>query len=152
MRNLLILLLYSTLAVSSCSNLQSDITKPSPRVQSSIRPINVTKGRTADERVHEFELSPNQWVETNLLITPNQKVLIHHFASNERVTVNLGGKTFPPLQQPGTITPTYTSRNCDRDVGVKAKVKYYCVELNQAESIKLFASNSVRVGILVKNR
>jgi hypothetical protein len=146
------LLLLSSLGVSSCTNALSENPKWSPRVQSSIKPIKVTKGRTADEKVHEFEVPSNQWVETSLLVTPNQEVLIHHFASSEQVTVNLGGMTFPPLQKPGTIIPTYTSQDCTRDAGVKAKVKYYCVQLNGAESIKLFAGSSVRVGILVKDR
>lgn len=138
------------------SSAQSKTKKSTKKVaktsSSTIKEDKISDGRTADEKVHEFILPANQWVETSLLIKPNQEVLIHHFASNESVTVKLGGTTFPTLQKAGTLIPLYTSKNCSRDSGVKAKITYFCVQLNQSESIKLFASNSVRVGILVKNR
>jgi hypothetical protein len=126
--------------------------RETPKAKSVIKADKVTSGRTADEKVHEFVLPPNQWVETSLLINPNQEVLVHHFASNESVTVNLGGTTFPTLQKAGTLIPIYTSVDCSRDGGVKAKVTYFCVQLNQSESIKLYAQKSVRVGVVVKNR
>lgn len=117
-----------------------------------IKPDKVTAGRTADEKVYEFVLPANEWVTTSLLITPSQEVLIHHFTSSERVTVKLGSLTDSRLQAPGRVLPLYTSRNCAGDRGVKAKVSYTCVQLSKAEGVKLFARNSVRVGIVVKNR
>jgi hypothetical protein len=121
-------------------------------VTSTVKPTRVSRGRTSNEKVHEFDLPANQWVETSLLIRPNQEVLVHHFASSEAVTVTLGGTTFPRLQTAGTVIPLYTSKNCSSDTGVKARVRYFCVQLNQPESIKLFASNSVKIGVLVKDR
>lgn len=126
--------------------------KETSQTKTAIKADKVTKGRTANEKVHEFVLPPNEWVETSLQITPNQEVLVHHFTSNEPVKVNLGGVTDTRLQKAGTILPLYTSKNCSNDPGVKAKVAYYCVQLNQPESLKLYANNSVRVGVAVKNR
>ena len=137
-------------------NRESDARRPPsvqpPNTTSVIRAEKISKGRTADEKLHEFVVPANEWVRTSLSITSNQEVLIHHFASNEAGTVSLDGTTFPPLQKPGTLIPLYTSPNCSTDSGVRAKVQYFCVQLNQPEGIKLFARNSVRVGILVKNR
>ena len=123
-----------------------------PRASRVIKADKVTKGRTADEKVYEFLVPANQWVETALKIQPNQEVMVHHFASNEPVKVNLGGKTETRLQKAGTVYPMYTSTNCTNDKGVKAKVPYICIYLTQPESIKLFAAKSVRVGVVVKNR
>lgn len=111
-----------------------------------------TRGRTADEKVYEYIVPANEWVVTNLLISPNQEVLVHHFNSNDRVTVKLGALTDLRLQKPGTILPLYTSRSCSTDPGIRAKVAYTCVQLDKAEGVKLFARNSVRVGVVVKNR
>lgn len=112
----------------------------------------ITKGRTADEKVYEYVVPASEWVATSLLIAPNQEVMIHHFTSNERVTVKLGALNDSRLQKPGTILPLYTSRNCSSDRGVNAKVTYTCVQLGKSEGVKLFARNSVRVGVVVKNR
>ena len=112
----------------------------------------VTNGRTANEKVYEYVIPANEWVETKLQISPNQEVMIHHFTSNERVTVKLGALNDSRLQRTGTILPLYTSRNCSSDRGVNAKVTYTCVQLSKSEGIKLFARNSVRVGVVVKNR
>jgi len=117
--------------------------------------INIDKsgrGRTANETLYEFVLPANQWVQTSLLIEPNQEVLVHHFASNDTVNINIADTTFPPLQKAGTIVPLYTSRNCSRDSGVKAQVAYTCVHLERPEGIKFFSNKSVRVGVLVKAR
>lgn len=112
----------------------------------------VTQGRTSDEKVYEFIVPANQWVETDLIINSNQEVLIHHFTSNEQVSVTLGGITDNRLQKAGTILPLYTSNNCANDPGVKAKVQYYCRQLKNSESVKLYARRPVRVGIAVKDR
>lgn len=112
----------------------------------------ITKGRTSDEKVYEYVVPSGQWVETELLIKPNQEVLIHHFASDEKVWVNLGGVTDDRLQKSGTILPLYTSKNCSRDPGVRAKVKYYCRQLKEPESVKFYVRQTVRVGIVIKNR
>lgn len=117
-----------------------------------IKPDKITAGRTAGEKVYEFVLPANEWVVTSLLITPSQEILIHHFTSSERVTVKLGSLTDSRLQAPGRILPLYTSRNCKGDRGVTAKVTYTCVQLSKPEGVKLFAKNSVRVGIVVRNR
>lgn len=126
--------------------------RETPKTNKIIKADKVTKGRTADEKVHEFVLPPNQWVETSLQITPNQEVMVHHFASNEPVKVNLGGTTDTRLRKAGTILPLYTSTNCLNDKGVQAKVQYTCVQLSQPEGVKLYANKSVRVGVVVKNR
>ena len=123
-----------------------------PEPTAIIKVDRISKGRTPGEKVYEFILPSGQWVETDLTIKQNQEVLIHHFSSSESVTVRIGGTSFPPLQKPGTIIPIYTSRNCATDRGVNAKVQYFCVQLDHAETIKLSASNSVRVGVLVRNR
>ena len=109
-------------------------------------------GRTPDEKMYQFTVPANQWVETSIKITPNQEVMVHHFLSDERVTVRLGGLTDSRLQRPGTILPLYTSRNCSADPGVRAKVSYTCVQLSTPESIKLFARRTVSVGIYIKGR
>lgn len=112
----------------------------------------ITGGRTSDEKIYEYIIPADEWVVTSLWIAPNQEVLIHHFTSNERVTVKLGGHTDSRLQKAGTILPLYTSRNCSTDPGVNAKVTYTCVQLSKSEGVKLFARNAVRVGIAVKDR
>jgi hypothetical protein len=120
--------------------------------QKEIKADKVTRGRTADEKVYEYVVPANEWVVTSLWIAPNQEVMIHHFTSNERVTVKLGALNDSRLQRAGTILPLYTSRNCSTDRGVNAKVPYTCVQLSKSEGIKLFARNSVRVGVVVKDR
>ena len=109
-------------------------------------------GRTPDEKMYQFTVPANQWVETSIKVGPNQEVMVHHFLSDERVTVRLGGLTDSRLQRPGTILPLYTSRNCSADPGVRAKVSYTCVQLSTPESIKLFARRTVSVGIYIKGR
>lgn len=111
-----------------------------------------TRGRTSDEKVYEYNVPANEWVETSLNIYPNQEVLIHHFTSNERVTVKLGNLNDSRLQRSGTVLPLYTSRNCSTDRGPSARVTYSCAQLGKSEGVKMFARNSVRVGIAVKNR
>jgi hypothetical protein len=130
----------------------TNLSGESPKVKSVVSADKITKGRTAGERVYEFSLPPAQWVETSLLIQPNQEVMIHHFASNEPVKVNLGGMTDSRLQKPGTILPLYTSKNCAADPGVSSQVRYACIELRQPESLKFYVSNPVRVGVVIKNR
>ncbi len=120
--------------------------------QTEIMADKITKGRTSDEKVYEYVVPANEWVVTNLWIAPNQEVLIHHFTSNERVTVKLVVLNDSRLQKAGTILPLYTSRYCSTDRGVNAKVAYTCVQLSKSEGVKLFARSSVRVGIAVKNR
>lgn len=120
--------------------------------QREIKADKITRGRTADEKIYEYVLPANEWVVTSLWITPSQEVMIHHFTSNERVTVKLGALNDSRLQRAGTILPLYTSRNCSTDRGVNAKVAYTCVQLSKSEGVKLFARSSVRVGIAVKNR
>lgn len=107
-------------------------------------------GRTPGEKMYQFTVPANTWVETSIQVRPNQEVMVHHFVSAERVTVRLGALTDNRLQRPGTILPLYTSRNCSADPGVRAKVPYTCVQLNAPESIKLFARQTVSVGIYVK--
>lgn len=109
-------------------------------------------GRTPAEKMYQFTLPANQWAETSIKVKPNQQVNIHHFLSSERITVQIGGLTDSRLQQPGTILPLYTSTNCSTDRGVQAKVKYTCVQLSRPESIKLFARQSVSVGIYIQDR
>lgn len=109
-------------------------------------------GRTPYEKMYQFTLPANQWAETSIKIKPNQEVNIHHFMSNERVTVRLGGLNDSRLQQPGTILPLYTSTNCSTDRGVQARVRYTCVQLSRPESIKLFARQSISVGIYISDR
>jgi hypothetical protein len=109
-------------------------------------------GRTPDEKMYQFTVPANQWVETSIKVSPNQEVMVHHFLSDERVTVRLGGLTDSRLQRPGTILPLYTSRNCSADPGVRARVPYTCVQLSTPESIKLFARRTVSVGIYIKGR
>lgn len=109
-------------------------------------------GRTPDEKMYQFTVPPNRWVETRIKVGPNQEVMVHHFLSDERVTVKLGGLTDSRLQRPGTILPLYTSRNCSADPGVRAKVLYTCIQLSTPESIKLFARRTVSVGIYIKGR
>ncbi len=79
--------------------------------QREIKADKITSGRTADEKVHEYALPANKWLVTSLWITPNQEVLIHHFISNERVTVKLGALNDSRLQRASAILPLYTSRN-----------------------------------------
>lgn len=112
----------------------------------------VGPGRTPDEKMYQFTVPANRWVETGIRIKPNQEVMIHHFLSSERVTIKLGGLTDSRLQQPGTILPLYTSRNCSSDPGVRARVQYTCVQLDGPEGVKLFARQSVTVGIYIKDR
>lgn len=109
-------------------------------------------GRTSAEKMYQFTLPANQWAETSIKIKPNQEVNIHHFMSSERITVQLGGLNDSRLQQPGTILPLYTSTNCSTDKGVQARVRYTCVQLNRPESVKLFARQSVSVGIYISDR
>lgn len=109
-------------------------------------------GRTPDEKMYQFTVPANRWVETSIKVGPNQEVMVHHFLSDERVTVRLGGLTDSRLQRPGTILPLYTSRNCAADPGVRAKVAYTCVQLSTPEGIKLFARRTVSVAIYIKGR
>jgi hypothetical protein len=109
-------------------------------------------GRTPDEKMYQFTVPANRWVETSIKVGPNQEVMVHHFLSDERVTVRLGGLTDSRLQRPGTILPLYTSRNCAADPGVRAKVAYTCVQLSTPEGIKFFARRTVSVGIYIKGR
>lgn len=109
-------------------------------------------GRTSYEKMYQFTVPANRWVETSIKVRPNQEVMVHHFLSDERVTVRLGGLTDSRLQRPGTILPLYTSRNCSADPGVRAKVPYTCVQLSSPESVKLFARQTVSVGIYIKGR
>jgi hypothetical protein len=144
-------------SVAETSHLTTGVIPPggsreTPQATSIINADRITRGRTAEEKVHEFVLSPNQWIATSLQITPNQEVMINHFASNDPVKVNLGGITDTRLQKAGTILALYTSTDCSRDPGIKAKITYYCIQLNQPEGLKLYASNAVRIGVAVKNR
>jgi hypothetical protein len=120
--------------------------------QKEISADKITRGRTADEKIYEYVVPANEWVVTSLLITSSREVMIHHFASSERVTVKLGALNDSRLQRPGTILPLYTSGNCSTDRGPSARVTYSCVQLSKPEGVKMFARNSVRVGIAVKNR
>lgn len=149
---LLFLLIFSNLVVNAQILSSVSVGRDYDKADKIIKPDKIGPGRTADEKIYEFVLPPNQWVETSLLIKVNQEVLIHHFTSSEAVSVRLAGTSFPTLQKPGTIIPAYTSSNCSRDPGVKAKVRYFCVQMSQSERVKLSAKNSVRVAIAVKNR
>jgi hypothetical protein len=112
----------------------------------------ITKGRTNDEKVYEYVVPANEWVETSLNVYPNQEVMIHHFTSNERVYVKIGSFSDSRLQRAGTILPLYTSRNCSNDRGPNARVTYYCVQVERSSGIRFFVRNSTRVGVAVKNR
>lgn len=111
-----------------------------------------TRGRTTDEKVYEYVVPANEWVETSLNIYPNQEVLIHHFTSNERVHVKIGSFSDSRLQKAGTILPLYTSRNCSSDRAPNARVTYYCVQIERSNGIRLFVRNATRVGVAIKNR
>jgi hypothetical protein len=138
----------SNLNSSSSSTPSSD--RPQP--QSTVQVEKIGRGRTPDEKMYQFTVPSKKWVETSIKIKPNQEVLIHHFTSNEQVTVNIAGMTDSRLHTPGTMMPLYTSTDCSRDRGVQAKVQYYCVQLSQPESVKLYAEHSVPVGIYIRNR
>lgn len=112
----------------------------------------ITKGRTADEKVYEYEVPAGEWVETSLNIYPNQLVHIHHFTSSERVYVKIGNFSDSRLQRPGTILPLFTSTDCSTDRGPEARVTYYCVQIGRSSGIRFFVRNSTRVGVAVKNR
>lgn len=120
--------------------------------QKVINADKVTKGRTSNERIHEFVVPANEWVETSLKVSPNQEVNIHHFTSSERVQVKIGNYSDSRLQRPGTVLPLYTSRDCSKDRGPNARVTYYCVQISGATAIKFYVRNQTRVGVAVRNR
>lgn len=112
----------------------------------------VTKGRTAGEKVYEYVVPANEWVETSLNIYPNQELLIHHFTSNELVQVKIGSFSGSRLEKAGTVLPLYTSKNCSSDRPPNARVTYTCVQVSRSSGIRFFVRKSTRVGDAVKNR
>ena len=118
--------------------------------RSTVKVDKVLAGRTPNEKMYQFSIPAQTWVETNIKIQPNQEVNIHHFTSNEQVTVSLGAMTDDRLQRPGTIMPLYTASDCSVRRNLHPTVSYTCVQLNQAESIKFYARNPVQVGVYVR--
>jgi hypothetical protein len=130
----------------------SVIMREIPAIGSTIKPISTTNGKSKGQKHYVFAVPAEQWVQTSLTIEPNQVIEIHHFDSNEPVSVNIGGTTDTRLRKAGDILPYYTSTDCKRDRGVEAQVPYTCIQIFSAESIKLFAKNSVNVGVYLKKR
>jgi hypothetical protein len=130
----------------------SEKSNSSPQPQRTVQVEKTSKGRTPNEKMYQFTVPAKTWVETSIKIKPNQEVNIHHFSSSERVTVNLGSYMDDRLQTPNTVIPLYTSKDCSSDRGVQAKVQYYCAQISQPETIKLYAESSVPVGVYIRNR
>lgn len=128
----------------------SSVSSSRPQPQSTVKVEKVTKGRKPNEKMYQFSIPARTWVETNIKIQPNQEVNIHHFTSNEQVTVSLGAMTDDRLHTPGTIMPLYTASDCSVRRNIHPTVSYTCVQLNQAESIKFYARNPVQVGVYVR--
>lgn len=118
--------------------------------QATVKVEKVLGGRTPNEKMYQFTIPAQKWVETNIKIQPNQEVNIHHFTSSEQVTVSLGAMTDDRLQRPGTIMPLYTATDCSVRRNIHPRVSYTCVQLSQAESVKFYARNPVQVGIYVR--
>lgn len=121
-----------------------------PQPQSVVKVEKVLTGRTPNEKMYQFSIPAGTWVETNIKIQPNQEVNIHHFTSNEQVTVSLGAMTDDRLQRAGTIMPLYTASDCSIRRNIHPTVSYACVQLSEAESIKFYARNRVQVGVYVR--
>ncbi len=159
---ILILIVYVVIPIISSvipiiSNIKSQrgssadsTSRPTPQL--TVKVEKTGPGRTPNEKMYQFTVPAKKWVETSIKIKPNQEVMIHHFTSAERISVSLGEFMDNRLQTPGTILPLYTSKDCSKDRGVQAKVRYTCVQLSQPESVKLYAENSAPVGIYIRNR
>lgn len=128
------------------------IIRETPTIGSTIKAISTTNGKSKGQKHHVFAVPANQWVQTSLTVEPDQVIEIHHFDSNEPVSVNIGGTTDTRLRKAGDILPYYTSTDCKRDRGVEAQVPYTCIQIFSADSIKLFAKSAVNVGVYLKKR
>ncbi|HEX6649073.1 MAG TPA: hypothetical protein VF075_06025 [Pyrinomonadaceae bacterium] len=136
--------------IASLPDFGTSVSSSRPQPQSTVKVEKVSGGRTPDEKMYQFSIPARTWVETNIKIQPNQEVNIHHFTSNEQVTVSLGAMTDDRLQRPGTIMPLYTASDCSVRRNIHPTVSYTCVQLSQAESIKFYARNPVQVGVYVR--
>lgn len=136
--------------IANLPNLGSSVSGSRPQPQATVKVEKVSGGRTPNEKMYQFSIPARKWVETNIKIQPNQEVNIHHFTSNEQVTVSLGAMTDDRLQKAGTIMPLYTASDCSVRRNIHPTVSYTCVQLNQAESIKFYARNPVQVGVYVR--
>jgi len=136
--------------IASLPDFGSSVSNSRPQPQSTVKVEKVSGGRTPNEKMYQFSIPAGMWVETNIKIQPNQEVNIHHFTSNEQVTVSLGAMTDDRLQKPGTIMPLYTASDCSVRRNIHPTVSYTCVQLGEAESIKFYARNPVQVGVYVR--
>lgn len=136
--------------IRSLPSFGSSVSSSRPQPQATVKVEKVLGGRTPNEKMYQFSIPARKWVETSIKIQPNQEVNIHHFTSNEQVTVSLGAMTDDRLQKAGTIMPLYTASDCSVRRTIHPTVSYTCVLLNQAESIKFYARNPVQVGVYVR--
>ncbi|QYO65299.1 hypothetical protein [Leptolyngbya sp. 7M] len=122
-----------------------------PEVETTLKPAKVGKGRTADEKIYEFDLPASRWIETSVKVKPNQELLVHHFTSSEQVKVNFGGVTDTRLREPGKVIPIFVARSCDGYRGINDKVAYRCIGVSEPQGVKLYSAKPQRVAIAVKD-